>query len=251
MTFKQRLANQEKLLGTFIKTPHYHVSEVLAKTNLDVLCLDAEHAPFDRKDIDACVLACKANNMPVIVRLQDDNPANILNALDMDADGIVIPHVKTAEQARMLSKKCHFGNEGRGFAGSTRFANYTRAGITNTLQKDQHQTTVIAQIEDADALPNVDQICQVDGIDCVFIGRIDLTISLGQDSPTQPSVMEAVERIVDSCIKHQKPCGMFVGNLNELAHWKAKGVQLFLLESDHSFLFSGAETLLTKFNEVD
>ena len=64
--FKQRLASGAPLHGTFVKTPHPHVVEVLAMTGLDCLCLDAEHAPFDRRDLDACIMATRAGGMPVL-----------------------------------------------------------------------------------------------------------------------------------------------------------------------------------------
>mgnify|MGYP006165676249 CR=1 FL=1 len=66
--FKSRLASGAPLLGTFVKTPHPHVVEVLASTGLDCLCLDAEHAPFDRRDLDAGIMAARAGGMPVLVR---------------------------------------------------------------------------------------------------------------------------------------------------------------------------------------
>ncbi|PTT97361.1 aldolase, partial [Pseudomonas sp. HMWF031] len=95
---KQALKNKQSLLGTFIKTPHYNVIEVLAHASMDVLCLDAEHAPFSRQDLDTCILAARAGNMPVLVRTPNDAPETLLNVLDMGADGVVVPHVKTAEQ---------------------------------------------------------------------------------------------------------------------------------------------------------
>lgn len=250
MSLKQQINSKQPLLGTFIKTTHYHNTEVLSLTNLDLLCLDAEHAPFDRSDLDKCVLAARANNKPVVIRVPDVNDSTLLNALDIGADGIVLPHIKTAQQAEGICKKSVFGNEGRGFAGSTRFAEYTTAGITKTLAKSKNETCIIAQIEDLVALEEIDKICQIEDIDCIFIGRIDLTISLGQTDPSHPSVLEAVGTIVNACNKHDKACGMFVGNLAELPHWKALGVSMFLLGSDHNFLLSGANALRETFDNA-
>lgn len=250
MSLKQQIISKKPLLGTFIKTTHYHNTEVLSLTNLDLLCLDAEHAPFDRSDLDQCVLAARANNKPVVIRVPDSNSSTLLNALDIGADGVVLPHVKTAKQAQEICNKCFFGDGGRGFAGSTRFAEYTTAGIPKTLSKNSNETCVIAQIEDLVALDEIDEICQVQAIDCIFIGRIDLTISLGQTNPSHPSVLAAVETIVNACNKHNKACGMFVGNLDELPKWKELGVSLFLLGSDHNFLLSGANALRETFDNA-
>ena len=101
--FKQTL-NGTQLLGTFVKTPHPHIIEVLALADLPFIVLDAEHAPFDRTTLDSCILAARANQLPCIVRVQDSQASTILNALDCGATGIQIPHVCTAEQAQKLVK---------------------------------------------------------------------------------------------------------------------------------------------------
>ncbi|MEH6594110.1 MAG: aldolase/citrate lyase family protein [Colwellia polaris] len=247
MNLKQALATKKPLLGTFIKTPHFHNTEVLAHTNLDVLCLDAEHAPFDRADLDTCVLAAKSKQKPVIIRIPDSENATILNALDLGADGVVIPHVLNAEHAKRIVKKCFYGPDGRGYAGSTRFAGYTTHKLPDNLAANKNETCVIAQIEDLEAIDDIDAICQVEGIDCIFIGRMDLTVALQQTDPSHPDVIAAVEKVVAATKKYNKNCGMFVGNLAELPLWIKSGVSLFLLGSDHSFLLNGANQLQQSF----
>jgi len=250
MNLKQTLATKEPLLGTFIKTPHFHNTEVLAHTNLDVLCLDAEHAPFDRSDLDTCVLAAKSQQKPVIIRVPDSENATILNALDLGADGVVIPHVLNAEHARRIVQKCFYGPDGRGYAGSTRFAGYTTNKLPDNLAANTKETCVIAQIEDLEAVDDIDAICQVDGIDCIFIGRMDLTVALQQTDASHPDVLAAVNKVVAATQKHNKNCGMFVGNLNELPLWIKAGVSLFLLGSDHGFMLSGAAQLKQTFDHA-
>jgi len=250
MSLKQSLAQQNPLIGTFIKTPHFHNTEVLAHTNLDLLCLDAEHAPFDRADLDQCVLAAKSQQKPVVIRVPDTNSATILNALDLGADGVVLPHILNAEHARNVVKKCYYGPDGRGYAGSTRFAGYTTKKLPENLANNQQQTCVIAQIEDLSAVDDIDAICQVDGIDCIFIGRMDLTVALEQTDPSHPDVMNAVDKVVVATQKYGKNCGMFVGDLTELPHWISKGVSLFLLGSDHGFMLSGANQLQQTFEQA-
>lgn len=240
---KARLAAGETLLGTFIKTPHPHVVEVLASTALDCLCIDAEHAPFDRRDIDQCILAARSARMPILVRTPSAAPEQILNALDCGADGVVVPHVRSATEAQALADCACYGPGGRGYAGSSRAAGYGLATIPDHLAASEARTTVIAQIEDVEALDAIDAIAAVDGIDALFIGRIDLTLALGCVSPDDPRVTDAVERIVLACVGAGRSVGMFVSRAEEVALWRAKGVRLFLLQSDHAFLRSGAAAL--------
>jgi staphyloferrin B biosynthesis citrate synthase len=241
--FKERLVKGDFLLGTFLKTPHPHMVEVLATTGLDCLCLDAEHAPFDRRDLDMCILAGRAGNFPTLVRIAHASDAQILNALDCGADGIVVPHVKTAEQARAVAKACHYGPGGRGYAGSSRSAGYGLTSMANHKAGSTVRTTVIAQIEDVEALAEIDAIAAVDGIDALFVGRIDLTVALGCSDPDDPKVLAAVDQIVAACVKAGRTVGMFLPRPSDVAHWRAKGVSFFLLGSDHSFMRAGAAAM--------
>ena len=250
MNLKTNLRNRAPLVGTFVKTTHYHNTEVLAHSPLDLLCLDAEHAPFDRSDLDACVLAAKSQQKPVIVRIPDNTPEHILNSLDVGADGLLLPHIKTSQQAQAIIKKCFYGNNGRGYAGSSRFASYTTKTISDNLANNQNNTCVIAQIEDLDALAEIDSICAIDEIDCIFIGRMDLTVSLGETDPKAESVVAAVQQIVTSANAHDKAIGMFVSDLSELPYWLKQGVSLFLLASDHSFMLTGAKALKNQFEQA-
>ena len=246
---KQALKNKQSLLGTFIKTPHYNVVEVLAHASMDVLCLDAEHAPFSRQDLDTCILAARAGNMPVLVRTPNDAPETLLNVLDMGADGVVVPHVKTAEQLIAIVRHCHYGAGGRGYAGSSRFAGYTTKPLSENLEAGKN-VSIVAQLEDLDAIDNIEAIAHVDGVDCLFIGRMDLTVALGETSADTPKVKQAVEHLVEVSHRAGKATGMFVGNLEELAYWKEKGVSLFLLGSDHGFMLSGAKALRETFDKA-
>jgi len=248
MNFKERLHAKEQLLGTFVKTPSPMICEVLAQTDLDVVCLDAEHSPFDRGTQDLCTLALRAGDMPCLVRVPSAAPEWILNALDCGAQGVVVPHVDSLKKAQDIAQLAHFGAAGRGYAGSTRAASYTKASIAEHLSNSQKSTTVIAQIEDLAAFDELEEIAQVDGIDCLFVGRIDLTVALGKTDPKDPEVVKLVQQVCDAGRRWKKPVGMFVGDLNEVAHWQEQGATLFLLGSDHGFLYQGAQLLLDKFN---
>lgn len=243
MTFKTRLRTREQLVGTFQKTPSPMICEVFGRTDLDVICLDAEHAPFDRGDIDACLLALKAVGKPSLVRIPANRPEHILNALDCGADGILVPHVITGEDVAALAANAHFGT-GRGYAGSTRAAGYGAKAMAEHKQASAETTAVIAQIEDAEALDHLDDLFAEKRIDAFFIGRADLSVSLGADGPNDPAVISAVERICEVGFAAGATIGMFTGNLDEIPKWRGLGATLFLLGSDHSFMLAGATSLI-------
>ena len=91
-SFRQRLLSRAPMAGTFLKTPAYQLIEVLAQSELDFVCLDVEHAPFDRSVIDACCAMGRSLDFPVMVRVGDGSPREILQALDCGAVGVVVPH---------------------------------------------------------------------------------------------------------------------------------------------------------------
>ena len=90
--FKEKMLSGQILAGTFLKTPNYILVEVLAQSKLDFICIDAEHAPFDRAALDQCLAISRALDFPVFVRVGEGSAKEILWALDSGAVGLVIPH---------------------------------------------------------------------------------------------------------------------------------------------------------------
>lgn len=242
VTFRERLRAGDLLAGTWVKTPHPHIVEVLSLTSLDCLVLDAEHAPFDRAALDLCILAARAGGKTVLVRPQSASHEQILNALDCGADGVILPHIRTADEAVDAVKACHYVSGGRGYAGSSRAAGYTSKGMARH-REDAREVTIIAQIEDIEGVDNIDAIAVVGGIDALFIGRADLTISYAAETPDDAVVVEAVDRIVAAGKAAGRTTGMFLGRNGDVPMWREKGASLFILGSDHDFLLQGAAKL--------
>ncbi len=240
--FRGRLLAGEPLAGTFQKTPSPIVSEVLGLSALDAVCLDGEHAPFGRLETDLCIAALRAADMPSLVRVSSDSPHDIRNALDSGATGIVVPHVTSAEQATAIVKAAHFGAGGRGYAGSPRAAGYSTTAMKDYLAENREQTTVVVQVEDLEALDHVTEIAAVDGVDALFVGRVDLAVAMQQPVSAKP-VLEAIERICQDARGAQAAVGMFTPNLDEIPGWIDHGASLFLLGSEHSFMLGGANSM--------
>lgn len=244
MNLKQRLAAGERIVGTFVKTPAPIIVEVLGLTALDCLCLDAEHAPFDRLAIDGCAMAARAAHMPLLVRVPSMAPEHILNALDCGATGVVAPHVRSAAEAEAFAKACRYGHGGRGYAGSSRAAGYTTRNMAEHLERSAAEAVAVAQIEDPEAIEDIDAIAAVNGIDALFVGRVDLTVAYGAASQDDPRVLSAVERVCEAGRRHGRAVGMFLARIEDVPFWAAKGASLFLLGSDHGFLLAGAADLV-------
>jgi 2-keto-3-deoxy-L-rhamnonate aldolase RhmA len=242
--FRQKLLSGECLIGTFVKTPSMMVAEVLASTDLDVVFFEAEQSPFDRRDIDSCLLAFRAEQKPALVRVASSSADQILNALDCGATGVVIPHVDSPEKALACATAARYGRVGRGYAGSTRSAGYGAASVAENISLNQSETTVIAQIEDLAALEHIGEIAAQEGIDCLFIGMMDLTVALGAEAATDAIVIEAAEKICVAAQANNRKLGIFVPSIDSIEFWRDRGVTLFLMSSDHSFIKQGAKKLV-------
>ena len=242
VSFREKLRAGDLLAGTWIKTPHPHVVEVLSFSSLDCLVLDAEHAPFDRAALDLCILAARAGGKTVLVRPQSASHEQILNALDCGSDGVILPHIRSAEEAEDAVKACHYVSGGRGFAGSSRAAAYTTKGMAKH-RADAKGVTIIAQIEDVEGVDNIEAIAAVEGIDALFIGRADLTISYAAETPEDAIIVNAVDRIVAAGKAAGRTTGMFLGRVGDVPMWRGKGASLFILGSDQDFLLHGAAKL--------
>ena len=240
--FKTRLGSGGLVVGTWVKTPHPIIVEVLGQTRLDCLVLDAEHAPFDRGSLDACIAAARSCEMPVLVRPASAAPEHLLQALDSGASGVIVPHVRSAAEAAAIVQACHYAPGGRGYAGTSRAAGYGGFGMARTRDLAAH-VTVVAQIEDVEGVDAIDAIAAVAGIDALFIGRADLTIAYGADSPDDPQVVAAVTRILSAGLAAGRSVGMFLPRPGDAAAWQDRGASFFLLASDHDFMRSGADAL--------
>ncbi|MEI9927482.1 MAG: aldolase/citrate lyase family protein [Sphingomonas sp.] len=228
--------------GTFVKTASPHIIEVLGTCGLDFAVVDAEHGPFDRGAIDLMVLAGRAAGLPVLVRVPDDRHSTLLSTLDMGAAGVLVPHVDSAAQAAEIVRNTRFGIGERGYSGSPRFAGYGSLGRAEALKRGD-QAIVLAQIESAAAVEECEAIAATPGIDGVFIGRSDLSLSMGETSTEAPAVVAATRRIIAAGVAAGKLVGMFVGSTAEAAGFAPLGANWFIVGSDQSILRQGAREI--------
>lgn len=242
-TLKQRMLRGDMLSGTFLKTPALQLVEILSLSGMDFVALDAEHSPFDRGSIDACLGIARALNFPALVRIAEGTPAAILTVLDSGATGVIVPHVNSVEKAQDIAKAARFGHGGRGFAGSTRWAGYATRKMPDILAQSKTETVVLAQIEEPEALDVIDDIAAVEGIDGLFVGPADLAVSFGLTDPAAPEVRHAIKRVGEAAKKHGKCLITFAPNTSWVPDLKALGVSMFFIASEHAFLLTGAKAV--------
>lgn len=242
--FRARLLAKAPLLGSFVKTPHPMVVEVLGASGLDFLVLDGEHSPFDRAAIDLCLLAARAVGMATLVRVPDHNPSSILAALDSGAAGVVVPHVNTTDQARALSAAVRYIPGGRGIAGTTRAGGYGGKPLADHRRDAARQTVLICQIEDREAVENHRAIAAVEGVDALFVGRADLSLSCGRDDFSSPEIDAMAASVLSA---PGAITGLYCAPGEDFAPWAARGASFAVVGADHGFLAAGARSLTAGF----
>ncbi len=212
MQFHETLRSGRHLAGTFIKTPHHAVVEVLGQSGLDFLILDSEHAMFGWADIDRAVLAARHAGMPCLVRLADDRPADMLRVLDCGADGFLVPHVTCAAQAEAIARAAHYGARGRGYAATTRAGEFGARSMAEHLAASA-APVVIAQIEDPEGVENAAAIAAVSGLSAIFLGPADLAVAYGETSTQAPRVQAAMAHVTKAARAAGLPAATFAADM--------------------------------------
>ncbi len=238
--FRDRVLSGVPLAGTFMKTPSVDILEVLILAGLDFVCLDAEHAPFDRAALGTLCAVGRAAGFPILVRVPSGSAEQIGMALDAGADGIVVPHVTNAATAASVAQTARFGPGGRGYAGSTRWAGYGTRSMPELL-KATAETFVVAQIEDPEAVEAVEAIAATDGIDALFLGPADLTVGYGHANQDNADVARAYARTGAAAKSNGRAFMTFVPDAAKARALHAEhGVSVFFVASEHAWILQGA-----------
>lgn len=248
--FRQRLLAGEPLLGTFIKTPTSHSIEIVGSVGFDFVIVDAEHAPFDRQTLDIAMLAAKAAGIAALVRVAGAGAEPILSALDCGATGVIVPHVTSAEAAEAAVAASRYRGGRRGFSNSPRAGDYGRLSMSDHIDAADAMTTVIAMIEDAEAVDRIEAIVAVEGLDAVFIGRADLSVALNVAGPDAEPVRSATERVTAAARAAGKPVsGLTAGGAD--ARWLRRlGVSALVVSSDQGLLRQAALGAVAEFHDL-
>jgi 2-keto-3-deoxy-L-rhamnonate aldolase RhmA len=246
--FRQAVRSGATLIGVFIKTGSHQSVELVAKTGMDFAIVDAEHAPFDASLLDRMALAGRALNLPLLVRSPDPGASFIGQALDLGLGGVVAPHVDSADAAAALLNASRYDRGHRGFSPSTRAGGYGAPDARVYREAADANTSVWCQIEDASALANLDAIAAIDEVDCLFLGRADLSLSLGVDSQSDPKVVEAVRATADAGRRHGRTVGIYIGSPAEIPELKALGISVFVCGSDQGWLIAEGRRVRREFD---
>ena len=197
---KQRLQAGEVLYGAWVGMADPYAAEIAGTAGFDWLLLDGEHAPNDLRSLSAQIAVLRMGPSQIVVRLVDDDPAKIKQALDIGAQSLLIPMVESGDQARRTLRATRYAPDGIRGVGSSLARASMFSAIPDYLTTANAQICLILQVESRAGLAALDDILAVDGVDGVFIGPSDLAADMGLlgqagAAPVKAAVMDAIRRI--------------------------------------------------------
>ncbi|MEE2988993.1 MAG: aldolase/citrate lyase family protein [Planctomycetota bacterium] len=241
--FKSRLAAGEVLLGSMVTLPSPAVAEILVQLGYQWLFVDGEHGPLETAEVLA-ILQAVGDQVPCIVRVPAAAEVPIKKMLDLGAAGIIAPQVNTAQQAADVVAWSLYAPEGRRGVGLARAHGYG-LNFQEYVESANQEITVIVQAEHAEAVENIEQIVQVEGIDAVLLGPYDLAASLGKMGQVDdPEVTGAIDRITAACQEAGLPLGIFGVSADAIRPYIQKGYNLVVAGTDTIFLASAGGQML-------
>ena len=241
--FRKRLQAQETLIGTMVTLPVPSIAEILAELGFDWLFVDGEHGPLETREILA-ILQAVGDRLACLVRVPGSEEAPIKKALDLGAEGIIVPQVNTAEQAARVVQYARYAPIGSRGVGLARAHGYGLR-FQDYLEKANERVTVIVQAEHVQAVENMESIVQVEGVDAVFLGPYDLSASLGRMGRIEdPVVIEAIEQVTRTCQAAGIPLGYFGVSAQAVRPYMERGYSLIAAGVDTLMIAGAARHLL-------
>jgi 4-hydroxy-2-oxoheptanedioate aldolase len=237
--FKKQLRAGKTKLGLFLNSSSPTVAEQMAYSGYDWLLVDTQHGPMGHESLSGMLAAIANGGAKSLVRVgsYQDRPG-IQQALDMGADGVLVPYINTAEEARQAVSCCRYPTAGtRSVYFPQRSMN--RAGLLGYAGGANANTIVALQVETADCIKNMDEIAAVPGVDLLFLGQNDLCMSMGlyekYEFPhmyTSPELGAATDKLKAAANRNNVILGVFLFGTSRVAEFIEKGFPFISIGND-------------------
>lgn len=237
--FKDKLNRGETVIGPWISLSDPVAVEIIGRAGFDFLLIDGEHAPFNETGLRDALIACDNTPAEAVIRVRANEEARIKLALDLGADGVLVPMVNTPDDARQAVKAAKYPMlGGRGVAPWRASKYYQEAD--SYIANANDATALIIQIEHKDAVADIDDILAVPGIDVVFIAPFDLSMSLGVPGQRDhPEVVAAIARAEERILAAGLPMGGLAGSPEQAKGMIERGYRMLLVAIDVGLIQSG------------
>lgn len=250
---RKKFANHELAIGAHVFYNDPAITETFGYMGFDYVWIDGEHCAFDKQSILSHVVGAYAGGAASIVRVEWNDPVLIKPILEMGIDGLILPMVCTAEEARSAVTACVYPPKGiRGF-GPRRANQYGALSNEEYLSNVDESFLRILQIEHKTAIENLDEILRVEGIDALVVGPNDLSASYGYlGDVTNPTMNKIYDLIAEKCKAAGMPFGVSLGagDHSFISEWIHRGVSLISCVDDISCINQGSRDMMAFFQSL-
>lgn len=249
-TIKEKIKEGKFILGTWCEIPSSFTANVLAKAGLDFIIIDMEHGPADYVSAQQMIMAVEAEDCEAIIRIPSKNESDILRSLDIGASGIIVPHIKSAEERKKIVSYAKFPPVGnRGFNPYIRAGSYHGAD-QNYFSGQNNKTLIAVILECTDGLKELDNIISDPNIDVVYIGTYDLSVALGVPGDVKNEKVINILKDTSIRIKNNgKSVGCMIHNINDLKMFKDIGIQFITYKTDTAILYESFKNIKDKLSK--
>ena len=246
-TLKARLRSGENILGTWCLLPSAAVVNVIAKAGLDFILIDQEHGAISPETALGMVMAAQSEGAAAVIRVSSSNESEITKALDIGANGVIVPHIETADDCKSAMSLIKYPPSGvRGFSPYVRSGGY-RWQKGYTAEENKRILSGII-IEGQAGIGGIDSIIDDPDVDLVYIGAYDISAALGiPGQVSDPKVMKILKDCVKKIRAKKKAAGALFHSEQELKLFKSIGVQFLCYRVDSDVLYSVFNSVQNKF----
>ena len=245
------MQTRSRFLGSFVQLPCPEVVEILGSVGFDFVIVDNEHTEIDMATSVGLVRAAEAVDTSVLIRTADATETRIKKALDTGASGILVPGITGVQMARDVVYYAKYAPQGlRGSCPGVRANFYGRDGL-EYYQNANRYTAVTIQIEGAGAVREFDEILEVEGLDAVLLGPVDLSMALGVPGDVEhPKVIGAMIDMLERANRRGVKCATFAMDRANAAAWFDRGMSFIAYHIDTMLFRAAAQTAVDEMRDI-
>jgi 2-keto-3-deoxy-L-rhamnonate aldolase RhmA len=241
--FRELLRSSDRpVVGTFVKIPALEVAEIVGEAGFDFVVIDTEHALLSVRDVYSLLVVYSRMGVAPLVRITDHGYGDAQRYLDAGAAGVLVPHVSNAGQAAATMRQYLFppeGTRGMGYASRAGLWGRLPGGPAEYVRAGQADVARIAMIEEKESVDDLAGILAAPGVDAVFIGPGDLSLSMGEPTGS-PAVHDAVTKCIATAVEAGVPVGTLVQGEDQIRLRAEQGCRFLLVGNDTGMLGAAA-----------
>lgn len=231
------------LFGTWVKLPTLETLELLAAAGFDFVTIDTEHAPLSLETTYRLIAHAQGLGMSALVRTPDQASNDIQRLLDSGADGLLVPRVRSADEAGQAVSRMMFSPTGvRGLGITSRAGRWGLKPLAEYIEDGNQRVLRCVQLEDRNVLENVEAVLDTAGVNAAFLGMGDLQLTTGLPA-SHPELQALVDKLLHACRQRQLPCGAAAQDAAAARKAAQRGFS-FVMVSNDTTLFGKAAAAL-------